>query len=205
MKANIYRNLRSVVLLAGMTLGLSACVSVLPEPDAPSALYQIQASQFGSVALSSDIIIREPETVRVFASEAMVSTTDDGGLILVPGVEWAGPSTQLIQLALLDAMNRGTGDGIAVSPASGSRAPYELDWRISDLTLRGDVAVCELQLTILDGRTRSPLEHYTVRETAEVGSAEAPDRALALSRAAETAIETTASTVANFLESDQPA
>ena len=170
------RRLGVLMAALSMPLILGGCLSVLPEPEAPNALYEVQARELPNLSLSANLIIREPESVRVFAGESIVAQGTDGGLKLVPGVEWAGPSTQILQLALMDTFNSGNGAGIAVTPSSGSRAPYELDWRITDLSLRGSSAVCELQLILLDGRTRNPIGKFAVRETVNAGSTDGPLR-----------------------------
>lgn len=184
--------LQLVAPVLGLTLALGGCVSVLPELEKPNALYEVQAIAPAGLSLAKNIIVREPETLRVFAGESIVAEADSGGLLLVPGVEWAGPSTQLLQLALLEALNSGQSSGIAVTPAAGSRAPFELDWRINDLSLRGSEAVCELHLILLDGKTRNPLDRFVIRETVSVISTDGAERANALSEAAEKAISSAA-------------
>ncbi|MEO1027812.1 MAG: ABC-type transport auxiliary lipoprotein family protein [Pseudomonadota bacterium] len=194
--------IRAFLLASGLSFALGGCVSVLPELETPNALYEIQATDLPGLSLAQNVIVREPETVRIFAGESIVTEASGGGLILVPSVEWAGPSTQILQLALLDALNSGNGQGIAVTPSAGSRAPYELDWRINDLSLRGDTAICELHLILLDGTNRDPVERFEIRETVSSSKTDGAAKAKALSEAAEKAVASAAQQIANRIGRD---
>ena len=198
-KANALRSVPKALLIGATALGLAGCVSVLPEPNAANALFEVSVADTAPHSLSNDIVVRQPEAVRVFAGQSIVAANDAGGLLLVPGVEWAGPSTQIMQLALINALNGGDGEGIAVSPAAGTRGDYEIEWRIRDLALRGDSAVCELEAIVLEGTTRSPVDRIVVRRSADISSAQADIRAKTLSETAASAVSELATAIAEGL------
>ena len=161
---------------------LTACVSVLPEPVAPDALYSVEASA-AQAGLMHDVIVREPEAARLMAGQGMVSKGADGGLRMISGVEWSGPATRQIQLAIIDSFE--TSDaGNAVAPELGILADYELASRVSVLQLQGETAICEMVVSLIATRDRSLIAHaeITAQETAR-GRASA-DRAIALKQAA---------------------
>lgn len=177
--------LRPIAALAGLAM-LSACVSVLPEPPKPNALYRL-GDVPASASLPANLIVREPTTERVLGGQAMVVEAADGGLRLIQGAEWAGRLTRLMQSGMIDALS-GPGEGIAVSELSGAPGAYELGWRIKDLTLvtgdEGDRAVCALDLTLMEGRSREPVAQGKVRTDLAVSARSPERRAQALSRVA---------------------
>lgn len=167
--------------LAVCAVALTGCVSVLPEKEAPEALYR-----FGPMPnlhqISSSILVREPEASRLFAGRAIAAEDDQGGLRLVRGVEWTDTATRMMQTALLDTLG-GTGAGVAVGSTTGAPTDYELAWRISDFTLHGDTARCRLEATLLEGRSRNVIAQDTISTTAVALSKRNADRAKALTDA----------------------
>ncbi len=185
--------------LALVTLiGLStACVSVLPEPDVSDALYRIEG-QRSVKALPFNITIREPEAPRLVAGQAMVSEGNDGGLRLVPGVEWSGPASRQMQLAIIDSFDPAA-EGAALLPEMGVLTDYELATHISTLRLIRDEAVCEMTVTLLRSTTRKPIEieQVSARKMALDGSAS--DVAAAMQSAASDCAAATAGFAAKTL------
>jgi len=161
---------------------LTACVSVLPTPVAPDALYGVEASTSQS-GLAHDIIIREPEAARLMAGQGMVSKGADGGLRMVSGVEWSGPATREIQLAIIDSFRTGE-TGNAVAPELGILADYELASRVSVLQLQGETAICEMVVSLIAARDRSLMAHTEIMAQVTATSRSSADRAVALKQAA---------------------
>ena len=127
-------NLKLPIIIASACLA-TACVSVLPEPEAPEALYRVEAVTEYS-GLSQDLIVREPEAPRLISGQNMISEGGDGGLRVVRGVEWSGPSTRQIQLAMVNSFKIGEA-GNAVLPELGVLAQFELASQLKILRLRG--------------------------------------------------------------------
>lgn len=175
---------------------LAACVSVLPEPQAPDALYSIEAN-LEHAGLAHNITIREPEAARLMAGQGMVSEGANGGLRLIAGVEWSGPATRQIQFAMIDSFKTGEA-GSAVAPEMGVLTPYEMASRLSALKLNGTRAVCEMKVTVIASVDRSLVAQTIVRAEQTATSSSSANRARALrvaasdcaSQASQFAIET---------------
>lgn len=143
--------MRLSILSLAATLTLAGCVSVLPEPEAPDALYRISAIG-APIALNQTVIIKEPEAPQIMSGRQMVREDAGGAIRLIPGTEWAGRSTRLLQLALVDSF--GGGRGSAVLPESGVDADYELSIRLTTLGFEGERAVCSGAASLIEGSTR---------------------------------------------------
>lgn len=161
---------------------LTACVSVLPEPTGPDALYEIEATQ-DLAGLTQDLIVREPEAPRLMAGQGMVSEGADGGLRLVAGVEWSGPATRQIQLAMIDSFKTGEA-GNAVLPELGIFADYELASQLSVLRLEGETAVCKMVVSLIETQGRNLLARRDITASEQASGRDAASRAAALKTAA---------------------
>lgn len=182
------------MLIALAAIILSGCVSVLPEPEVPGGLYRL-GDITPSAEISRDLVVREPEGGRVFSGKAMASIGDDGALRLIRGVEWAQPASRILQIGVLDAISK-DGEGLALAKDTGAPGDLELAWRIAELALDDETARCEVELTLLHGKTREPLYQQRVETSASVSSRRSDDRALALVEAARACVYETASVVA---------
>lgn len=171
---------------------LSACLSLIPTPDAPTALYRLGPVQ-GDVArpIAADIVIREPEAPRILAGSDMAAKDENGAIRLIRNVEWADRSTRLMQLTLLDYLDS-EGEGVAVIPEAGTRASYELAWRISEFSLQNGDAIASLELTLLSANLRAPLEQTTVSASVPASGTSNGARAIALAEAGRQVVAQTA-------------
>ena len=169
-------------IIAACVCLVTACVSVLPEPEAPEALYGVEAVNEYS-GLSQDLIVREPEAPRLISGQNIISEGADGGLRVVRGVEWSGPSTRQIQLAMVNSFKIGEA-GDAVLPELGILADYELASQLTVLKLRGDTGICEMAVSLISSRDRSLLARRQISAREEASSGSARDRAQALKAAA---------------------
>ena len=178
---------RSIVVLA-CALSLSACLSIIPEPEAPNALYRLGPLESDTArTLEASVNIRQPEAPRILAGTEMVARDAEGAIRLVENVEWADRSTRLLQLALLDHLG-GTGEGLAVLPESGARTDYELSWRLSDFVLEGRDAIARIELTLLGTRDRKPIAQTVVSTRVGAEGSSNGARATALAEAGRQAV-----------------
>lgn len=182
--------LRLLIILTA-SLSLASCVSVLPQPQAAKALYRLEPA-IASQSVSSTILVREPEAPRTFSGRAIAATGEDGSIRYVPGVEWSDNITRLMQLALLDTLH-GEDGGAVMAYETAVPAVYELSWRLSDFVLRGDQAQCELEVTLLDARTRTPLAQKRIVSDTPVAGNDNPSRARALAAAGRDCVSQVAS------------
>ena len=169
-------------VIAACAAVTSACVSILREPTVADALYSIEAETELS-GLPSDLIVREPDAPRLISGQALVSLSNDGGLRLVPGVEWSGPATRQIQLAIVDSFKT-DGIGNAVLPELGIFADHELATKLSVLRLEGETAVCEMVVSLIATNNRALIARTDVSATEPAQSNRTSDRARALKTAA---------------------
>ena len=172
--------IRSISLAFAMT-ALTACVSVLPEPEVPDGLYRFGAMT-ETYPVDTVVAVREPEASRLFGGRVIASEDPAGALRLVRGVEWADSATRLMQVAVLDALDD-KGAGVAVALEAGAHADYELVWRIEDFTLAGTLARCDLEATLVEADTRKVVAQTNVTSSANAGASSAESRALALAEA----------------------
>ena len=171
-----------LAIIGMSTLAVSACVSILPEPTVADALYSIEAEADLS-GLSTDLIVREPDAPRLMSGQAIVSLGGDSGLRMVPGVEWSGPATRQIQLAIIDSFK--TQDtGNAVLPELGIFTDYELATQLSVLRLEGQTGVCEMVVSVIATNNRSLMARTEISSSERARSDRSSDRALALRAAA---------------------
>ena len=184
------------MLTALAAISLSGCVSVLPEPEVPSGLYRLGNIE-PSAAIKHNLVVREPEGGRVYSGNAMAAIGDDGALRLIRGVEWAQPASRMLQLGLLDAIGT-DGAGLALDKTTGAPGDLELAWRMSTFALDGDFARCELELTLLEGRSRKPLTQMRIETSVPTSSDRAADRAAALTEAARACVHESASAISDF-------
>jgi len=175
-------------------LGVSACVSVLPEAKVPEGLYRFGPME-AVYDLDASIIIREPEASRLVAGRAIAAEDSSGALRLVRGVEWADTSTRLMQTALLDLFG-GAGAGVAIAPDTGAPADYELSWWVSDFTLSDTTGRCRIRATLLDGRTRKVLDQTLISTSATAEGKTNAQRARALTEAGKACVSDVAAFIA---------
>lgn len=172
----------SLIALVALAPVLAGCLSVLPEPDTPDALYRVEAAQKFE-GLAQHLIVREPEAPRLISGQGMVSEGPNGGLRLVPNVEWSGSATRQIQLAIIDSFKVGD-RGNAILPELGVSAGYELGSQLKTLNLRGDTAYCVMTLSLVTTGKRELVALTEVSSSSRAQSGSNRDRALALREAA---------------------
>ena len=173
--------MRCLPLLFSFLL-MGGCLSVLPEPEAPEALYAV-SSPTTDLALAHTVIISEFEAPRIMAGTGLISEADRGGFRLIRSVEWSDRLTRLMQLALVDSF-ASQGEGLAVLPEAGVLAPYRAAGRIHKLVLRGDVAVCEASLVITDLKQRTVVAQPEAKVQLPVLENALEDRVLTLAAVA---------------------
>lgn len=191
---------RFTLILAAV--GLSACVSVLPEQKAPEGLYRFGPMEALHM-IDASVVIREPEASRLFGGRAIAAEDSSGALRLVNGVEWSDSATRMMQVALLDTLG-GSNGGVAVASDTGAPTDYELAWRISDFTLSGTTARCRIEATLLEGRSRKVLAQTNVSTTAIALDSKNAARAKALTDAGRACVSDIAAFVAERAVAPEP-
>lgn len=193
--------IRSIFTVAAL-VALTACVSVIPEPEVPEGLYRF-GSMTETYPVETVVAVREPEASRLFGGRVIASEDGAGALRLVRGVEWADNATRLMQVAVLDALDD-TGEGVAVALETGARADFELVWRIEDFTLAGTRARCDLEATLVQATTRKVVAQTNVSSSADAGGSSNAARALALAEAGRACVGQVAGFVSEKAVSAEP-
>lgn len=172
-------------LIAAMAI-LAGCVSVLPEPDGPDALYAIEAaSERQNLAVS--LLVRTPDAPQIVSGQAIAREDEVGAIRLIPKVEWSESAMRLLQLAIVESFGL-EGDGTAVLSDTGLLAKYELLSHVRTFNLRGDDAVCAVDVMIVNVQTGQILDRSSVDIVRPVLSSRATDRARAMKDTAEVCV-----------------
>lgn len=189
--------MKHLLLLPIMFFSATGCVSLLPEPKVPDALYRLgPVDPDASIVLERSLVVRQPEAPRILSGVDIASRDNRGAVRLVDGVEWADRAPRLFQLTLLDYLGT-DGNQLALLPETGARADFELTWRISELALEGDTAIARVQVTVLDGQTRKPLWQKMVSSRLAASSSTSAGRAEALAEAGRDVVRQTAVFIAD--------
>ncbi len=175
--------------IMAMVVGLGACVSVLPEPETPSALYRFgPTAEVAGLQLDRNVLISQPEAPRVLAGVEIAARDEAGAVRIIKGVEWADRAPRLLQLTLLDMLN-GDGLGHALLPESGALADYHLSWRLAEFSLQGNTATASVEYILIDAKTRQALVQTTASVDIDARGSSASARAEAMAEAGRRAVE----------------
>jgi len=180
--------MRHIAILA-LLFSLGACVSFLPEPETPNALYRFGPNdEVAGLVLDSSVIIRQPEAPRVFAGVEIAARDEAGAVRVVKGVEWADRAPRLLQLTLLDMLN-GDGQGHALLPESGALADYQLSWRLAEFSLQERTATASVEFVLIDAKTRKALSQTLASVDVQSRGSSAGERAEAMAEAGRQVVE----------------
>lgn len=187
-------------------LGVAACVSVLPEPEAPDALLELPDARATAPAgeLMADIVVYAPDSNRAFAG-VNIPVRNEQELVFLSDMRWADAAPRLLQGGVVNALSKAGGDGAVATAELATRGDYDLRWRVIDLSVtRGtgpvNVAV-EASLVETLSRRITAQERITISLTPASGSSQV--RAATLAEAAQdVADQVAAFVVANAVSPD---
>lgn len=182
------------------TLAIAGCTSVLPSRPAADALYRLGPLDPAYTAPAS-VTIREPEASRPFSGRFMATEDETGALRLIRSVQWTDRATSLMQEAVLDLLS-GEGGRAAVGIQGGAPTEYELAWRISDMTIRGQTARCRIEASLLHGPSRQLHSQHLISVTAQASGNSDAARALALVEAGRACARETAAFIVSAAAAD---
>lgn len=185
------------VLLAG--IGLSGCISVLPEPKEPDALVRLPTSGMrgANAPLKTDVIVYTPDAMGAI-SGVEIASAENQRIQYINNVRWADSPARLFQEAVVDALTLSSGDGRAVPVQVGARGDYSVRLSILDLTVdnAAEEAVCEIRVVLTRSGDKGIIATDSLRATESFDSKKSVNRAEALARAIQNAAEITADFVA---------
>ncbi len=154
--ASLMKTTRRTVMMACIVV--AGCVSVLPEPKAPEAIYTISAAPgMPDVPLLGTVIVSEPSGPRLVAGRQILFERADGSFALLSGREWTDNAAVMMQYALVDTLNDGRGPGVALAAGTGARGNVEVSWRLQYFAVREGEAEASVSVTLLTGPRREAL------------------------------------------------
>lgn len=190
--------MKRLVTLGLGTLILSGCVSVLPEPIVPDALYRFSGgsgARAGTpIELPVSLTIFEPDGSALLMGSAIVFEGADGSLTLMKQARWSDDASRMLQSLMLDRLSIRTPEskGRAVGERSGVLTSTELRWQVKDFVVRETNAVASIRVTLLNGRKREILDQFDIEKTVDYTGKAHKEGVEALSEAARLAVDTVA-------------
>jgi ABC-type uncharacterized transport system auxiliary subunit len=195
--------MRLPAISLGLALALGGCVSVLPEPETPSALIALppERAQTPADPLRADIAVYPPDASRAYAG-VNIAVRDSQEMVYLGDVRWADAPARLLQGAVVDALADASGEGRAAPAELGARVDYDVRWRIVELSASretGPVKV-EVEVSLLDSQTRRMVAQDMFEAAGSPASRTPRDRAAALALAAQSVANQVAAFVAKEAE-----
>jgi ABC-type uncharacterized transport system auxiliary subunit len=189
--------LRLVAILA-LSLAAGGCLSVLPEPQIPSALIALPADRAMAPAepLRADVSVYPPDSSRAFAGVDIAVRTDQE-MVYLGDVRWVDAAPRLLQNAVVDSLAKAGGEGRAVTAQQGARVDYDVRWRIVDLSAGKDTSPVkvEVAVSLLDSATRRVVAQQTFSATGAPSDRAPRARAATLAIAAQSVADQVAAFV----------
>lgn len=197
-----------ILSVLALTAALGGCLSVLPEPQIPSALIALPADRAQAPAdpLLADVSVYPPDSTRAFAGVDIAVRTEQE-MVYLGDVRWVDSAPRLLQNAVVDSLSKAGGNGRAVTAQIGARVDYEVRWRIIDFSASRDAGPVrvEVAVSLLDALTRRMVAQDTFSATATPTNRAPRDRAAALALAAQSVADEVAGFVAKAATPKQPA
>ena len=170
----------------------SACVSVLPEPVVPEALYRLDAAtpqrDAQTVEIPKSLTVYQPEGSSLLLGKDIIFQTDTGGLSVLRKAKWSDTVSSLLQAKLLERLSTTDGES-AVSDATAARTDAELRWRVRDFVITDDEAIAAFQITVMTARKRQIVDQFDVRIAEPYSGASSEAGVEALMQAAASAMD----------------
>ncbi len=125
--------MKRILIAASAALGLSGCVSLLPEqPQAayyrlePPASFKGRAPTTESVASKLDIAVARPDTTRALGGSEIALAQPDGSVAYMADVRWVESVPELLQNYIITAFEMSDAPVLATSPRDGVRSDFVL-------------------------------------------------------------------------------
>lgn len=177
-------------LAAAVSLCLAAggCLSVLPEPQVPTALISLPADRAVAPAdpLRADVAVYPPDSTRAFAGVDIAVRTDQE-LVYLGEVRWVDTAPRLLQSAVVDSLAKAGGPGRVVTAQQGARVDYDVRWRIVDMAAGRETAPVKIEVAVslMDSTTRRVVAQQTFTATGSPSDRAPRARAAAMALAAQ--------------------
>lgn len=165
----IFRNL----ILMGLALSLSACLSLLPGSNSAPTLYRLD-SNFAPVAQSSAaelVRVDRPSAPKILNVSDIVVSMDSGTLSVVANAAWAESIPSLIQSSLVEALATSP-SFIGLTSSSGATTQTRLNLAVQNFEAKFDngkksapLVIVSYRVTYTNIKDRKLLGTYVVERT----------------------------------------
>ncbi len=197
---------RSLVIL-GVSVGLSGCLSLLPSPKLAPSVYRLSTNVDPVKASANAEIIRvsRPSSTRIFNTSDIVVTMDGQKMSAVANASWSEATPVMIQGAIIDALS-GSAQFIGLAPSSGAKSETRVHLTIKNFEANFDngsgsapLAVVQYSVTYASSDDRKLLGTHIVRETRRADSI----KVSSIINAMETANQAAMVDIVNWLETER--
>lgn len=182
--------------LAGAAM-LSACVSVLPDPDPAGTVYRLTTDSERVAAYPNAPVIRidTPSASRLLAGRQIIVSPDAKRVAVAGNAEWSDSLPKLIQQSFLDILGAKP-EVIGVIPISGARSNYRVHINVDNFEARFDngpksppLIIIGYSATFADSGSRDLVATKQVTETVRAGEASVSSIVAGMDQANRTALE----------------
>jgi len=167
-----------VLITLMFSVSLSACVSILPDPEPAPAVYRlgVSAQSVESVPDAEIIRIDRPAATQIFNSTDIVVTQDGQKLSAIAQSKWSEVMPVIIQNTMVEALE-GSSQFVGLIPTSGARTKTRLHLSIKNFEANFDqgpesspLAIVQYRVTYARADDRRLLGTYSVRKTVRAQS-----------------------------------
>jgi len=192
-----------------VSVSLSACLSVLPDPAPAPSVYRLETStQLADKTPNAEIIrVDRPSATQVFNSTNIVVTRGDQKLSSVAMAKWSEATPIIIQNAMIDSL-AGSSEFIGLIPTSGARTTTRLHLTVKNFEASFDngpesapLAVVQYSVTYARADDRKLIGTHSVRKTMRAQSINVSSIVEALGQANKAAM----GDIVSWLERQKPA
>lgn len=174
-------------LLLTSTLALSGCISLLPEPPPPPAVFALEAGQVERATgapIDAVIAVSTPSGERAILGADLIWRTGDQ-LAYVAQTQWSNRASDSLQAVLTETLAR-QGRFRAAVRSGDARSEYEIRWDVLDFEVQenGMVARFVADVKLVGAPARHIIASEIVTAEAPVADRSATAAAQALARAA---------------------
>lgn len=168
----------AVLAATAMALGLSGCISLLPESE-PSTLYRLNPTinEAGVTMDGQTIKVDRPSAPRALSGDRLAIEFQGGQIAYLAGVNWISPAPDLVQSLMIDTIDRSVEGLTASRPDDGVNTGYSIRSELRHFEAVYDngsgsapLVKVALRVRVVDESTRELLGVRTVDGTARADS-----------------------------------
>jgi ABC-type uncharacterized transport system auxiliary subunit len=199
-----------VLIAIAASACLAGCVSLLPSPAPPAAIYTLRSGAIEAMAGAPKpvvVAVGHPEAPRSVGGADIV-WRQGATIAFMEGAAWDGAAPDLLQALLIDVMDRRGGVRAVVRGGAGVRADAEVRWSVMSFEVtesEGRIeAAIETAAQLIDLRTRTVIADERFNARAPISTRSGRAAAAALERVANEAALLTADWAIRTVEPSQP-